>query len=789
MKKFIAFVIIILIFCSFFLVYGDKEEKISIQADVGFDKIYKPFYTTPIFITMDNNYKDIEGEIQIEIPNDEGYGNEVTLYAIAINHPKDTQKKYTMNIPLSSYLLNVKLKVVEGKNVLLEKYIRIDRGISENSVLIGLLSDEADNLNYLSGLTLDSISNSTSTKIVKLKEEIFPESLDVLRNFDIIIINNFATSKLTKEQYNTLKKWTEAGGFLVIATGANGGKTLSAFQDDFIIGEKGNVLKVDGAALGKQVKSDFDKTLDILDLSIEDGILIEESDGFPLAQKLDKGQGAILFLSFDMGMEPIISWKLNKYFFQHLFQNTAPASLINFDIEAKTRGYNYSIESALKNIPNLPLPNYNIIIFIFIVYIILVAPISYIILKRMDKREYMWGVVPVLSIIFASLVYFIGFGTRITEPLMNTVSLAYFNEKGAYDTKSFIGIFTPNKTNLKIDDIDNIKIKPFMRSNYYGHSNSEKWDNKKVEAKFILSPKSSIEFYDVGVWGIKSFEIEINKTISGNILGNITYINSEYTGFIENNTDYDLEDCSLVTNNLYIKLGDIKKGEKLDIPKNQEESFNNRYELMDSLYEMSYRSGANVKGEELERRRLNNQKRNIIDYYFNYEREKIQGIKFIAWSKSPVIDDIPVNNKVLKRYDNTMLVADFNLKIQVGDIVELPFGYIEPIIVQDNLMSGHYDAYNNSLYGSGTVGVNFNIGHNIKPISIKLSFTKPSSNIKQYIWNFELDDWEEGELSSFTIDSGDLSKYLDKNKEIKLKFDIKDDGIGLPQISVKGSVD
>ncbi len=122
MKKIISILIICMLLFSFFTVYGDELETIKIDAQVGFDKSYKPGYVTPIFITMENNSKDIEGEIQIEIPNDEGYGaNTVTLYAIGINHPKSTVKKYVMNIPLPSSLLNVKLKVVEGKKVLLEK--------------------------------------------------------------------------------------------------------------------------------------------------------------------------------------------------------------------------------------------------------------------------------------------------------------------------------------------------------------------------------------------------------------------------------------------------------------------------------------------------------------------------------------------------------------------------------------------------------------------------------------------------------------------------------------------
>lgn len=162
MKKFL-FVLIVCILTLSFIAYGDKDDSIKIETEIGFDKSFKPFYTTPVFITMDNNLKDIDGEIQIEVPYDEGYGNELTIYAIGINHPKDTQKKYIMNIPLSSSLLNVKLKVVEDKKILLEKYVRIDKGISENTMLVGVLSDNIDSISYLNGFTYDGLYDTVST--------------------------------------------------------------------------------------------------------------------------------------------------------------------------------------------------------------------------------------------------------------------------------------------------------------------------------------------------------------------------------------------------------------------------------------------------------------------------------------------------------------------------------------------------------------------------------------------------------------------------------------------------
>lgn len=792
MKKFL-FVFIVCILTLSFIAYGDKGDSIKIETEIGFDKSFKPFYTTPIFITMDNNLKDIDGEIQIEVPYDEGYGNEVTIYAIGINHPKNTQKEYIMNIPLSSSLLNVKLKVVEDKKILLEKYVRIDKGISENTMLVGVLSDNIDSISYLNGFTYDGLYDTVSTKIVRLKEGTFPDSLDVMNNFDMIIINNFNTGSLTKEQYEVLKNWTESGGFLVIGTGANGSKTLSAFTaaDSFIIGEMGDIKKASGRPLGYFVDDEFNIPIDILDINIEGGAIVVSSEEISYIQKLDKGQGRVLFLSFDLGMEPMISWKLNKYFMESLFQSTVPLIRVGPDYESKYRpGFNHNINSALNNIPELPLPKYGTIIIIFIIYIIIVAPLSYIVLKKKDKRELMWGIVPVFSIIFALIVYFVGFGSRIKEPLLNTVSVIRLNENGAYDIKYYAGIFTPNKTMLKIQGLEGQKIKPFSRNNYYGYNSSQTWDDKRIESKFVLYPNPRAEFYDIGVWGMKTFEIEDSKNIKGNIIGDIKYVDWDYSGFIENNTDIALEDCAIVTANQYIKMGDIKPGGETAIPKGMVQYYSNRHEFMDNLYPRIYQRYNKVKDEELVALRLGNKKRDMLDYFFYNEGQKIEGIKLIGWSKTRILDDISVNDKILKRYDNTMVVVDLKLNVKSGNMVELPFGYIEPIIVQDNFTKGHHDLYSNIYYGDGTVEFLFVIDEYIEPNSIKIKFENPSYNIKQFIWDGKSLTWEEKELSNFAIEDKEMGKYIDGNNELRLKFELRDDGngIALPQISVKGSV-
>lgn len=795
MKKSIAVLLTSLfIILSMVFVFGDGEE-IKISSEIGFNKVYRSDYITPVTITVENNMKDINGEIQIEIPSNVGPAgvSRADIYAIAINHPKNTTKKYIMNIPINSSLLNTKIRIVEGKNTITEQYMRIDRGIPDNVMLAGVMTDNDANLAYLNGFTFKTYKGSFGMSTTYLNEEIFSEDVDVMKAFDVIFMNDYDSSKLSNGQYNTLKRWVEQGGFLVIGTGPNGSKTLSAFKDDFLTGERGGLVSIPGNKLGEMVGGDFQKTLDVMDIKLAQGKAVIEQDGTALAQYVNKGKGRVLLLSFDMGLEPLSSWNMNRTLMEALVHRTAPAVYSGQYLEKYLfagRNNQYLIEGALMTIPELPLPSYKLIIMIFIVYILLAAPVSYILLKKRDRRELMWAVVPGLSLVFVAVIYFMGFGTRLTNPILNKVSIIYGDENGNFASKSFGGILTPNKADLVVEGVEGTNIKPLIYKNYIIGS-SPVWDEgRRTETKIMLSPKSRIEFYDVGVWTMKTLSLDSNEEIKGSIVSEIGYAGSGFKGFIGNSTDFDLKDCYIITSNEYMSIGDVKSGERKEITGQAKKYYGNRYDLLNNIYDtiMSRYGGLKLSEEEAFELREKTQKKYILEYYLDSNTSsEIEGVKLIGWISDSLGGDVLVNGKTVDSYEKSLLVSDLKLNIKSGEEVEFPLGYIKPVVKQD-LSRGSYEAYDNMIYGAGTIEVNYNIMENVLPERIALSSERIDYNVNQYIWNVEKNEWDSGDFANFIIQGDDIAKYVDKNNSVRLKFELNDSSFRLPQITVKGRV-
>lgn len=776
-------------------VQAETDDTVKIDMKVGFDKFYKIGYTTPVYFEIENKLRDINGELQIEMPNQ---SDSITIYAMNVSLPKDSTKKFLMNVPMNAFNTKLKVNLTDGKNTITTKTFRVDPGSNMETYALGILSDDFDSVKYINKVTIKNRGNF-STKNVRLDESSFPENIDALKTFNIIVINDFDTSKLSKQQYEALKKWVSDGGVLIIGTGPSQNKTLAIFKDDFITGEVGEIKKLTTTSLHKMAETKNVEAMNIsaLDINLKDSTPIIKDGNFILLQKIEKGKGVVAVASFDFGLEPLSSWIGNSAFADKAIVAVLPQYYQN-DMYQKgmmMQDNLYAIDNALRNIPELPLPKTSHLVFIYIGYILLAAPLSYILLKRMDKRELMWIVVPALSLVFSGVIYFSGVGTRLTEPITNVISIIDIDNSGTITPKTYAGVFTPNKDNIRVEAGEDFDIRPLMLNNgYYGRSVPNEDTQKRVDSKVIVAPKTVLEFYRSGVWSMRTLALESEDVFTGKLESNLNYAKGAYTGTINNTSGFDLDECYIITPNQYANIGPIKNGETKQINIKPSSYFGQRYDLINAIYKDPY-SGPQtpnqkkkLTSDEIAKARRDMQKRQVLEYGFMNEAYQNFEAKLMAWSSTPVSKEVLVNGKSTKQYEKSFITSKVNLSFRDGNNVEYPLGFLKPTIV-NNMNAGNYDEFGKMFYGRGSFEIHYKIDSNIRLESIRTQFTVGNAqNVRQYIWDTEKGDWAEGDYRSFDIHGNLLGRYVDNNNMLKLKIEMDDDNVQLPQISVKGSV-
>lgn len=773
---------------------AEAKDEIRIDMKVGFDKFYKIGFDAPVYFEIENSLRDINGELQVEMPNQY---DSITIYAINVNLPRNSVKKFLMNVPMNVFNTKINVNLAEGDNIISKKSFRIEPGLSADTYAIGILSDDFDSVKYINKVSMKS-SGNISTKNIKLDEDSFPEDMDVLKAFNVIVINNYDTSRLSSAQYETLKRWVSEGGMLIIGTGPSHNKTLAVFKDDFITGEVGEASTLTTSGLNEMAgsKTGPAMSISVSDITMNNSTPLMKDGDFVLLQKVEKGKGVVGVASFDFGMEPLSTWVGNSAFADNLIVSIMPQYYFS-DIYQKgmiARDILYTLDNALRNIPELPQPKPFHMVFIYIAYILLAAPISYFILKRMDKRELMWVAVPVLSIVFSGVVYLTGAGTRLTGPVTNVISLVDIDNSGIISPKVYAGVFTPNKDNIRIEAAGDFDIRPLrINDNYYrGPMDSENTSNR-IDSKITLAPRTVLEFYKSGVWSMKTLAMEAGKEFSGKLESNLNYAKGSFAGTIINSSGFDLDECYIITPTQYADVGPVKNGETKQIDIKPSSYFGQRYELVNAIYKDPY-SGPNritrntrLTQEEMAEFRLNLQKRHVLEYGLMNEAYQGYEAQLIAWSSTPVAEDLLVNGRETRKYEKAFITSKVNLSFRDGKSVEYPLGFLKPEIV-NNLDAGNYDDYGKMFYGRGSFEIHYTID-NIKPEGINIQYTVgDTQRVKQYIWDNEKKEWIEGDYRDFEIHGELLGRYLDGSSMLKLKMELSDVDAQLPRISVKGSV-
>lgn len=810
--KLLCFVSInfLLLAFGFKSVQAVENNKIDIKLEAGFDSVYKIGSKVPVSIEVNNSLREISGELQVEVekglePGTADDVNKIIIYAEKVNLPNNSTKKFTLNVPINKYLSKLRVNITEGKKNVLSKDVVINGGINSDKLLIGVLSEDYDSLSYLSNTDI-GFNGVYGNVYTSLTEKNFPDSPDVMNMFNIILVNNFDTSKLNSKQYNALKKWVDNGGMLIIGTGSNYNKTLSLFsskKDDFISGDIGNTASVSTSALSNLIYSkDKDETLkiNIVNLKLKNGRSVVSENGIDLVNQITKGKGAIIVSSFDFGLEPIISWPGKTEFFSKLVEKTVPEYYKDLNIKNGANIVNdpYMLTNSINTIPELPTPKPANLIIIFIIYILIVAPINYFVLKKLDKRELMWVSVPILSVIFAGVMFISGVSTRVSEPVINLLSYVNIDEAGNIDLNTYGGILTPVKSNIKVEGTDGEEISPLTN---YQNADTNNQDNKKrakvIDAKVTVSPEQSTEFYKNSVFSSRTVKISNRETLKGKFESNLNYSNNTFSGTIKNNSGFDMQEAYVLIPGNYISIGKIKNGETKSISQKTLSYSGLIYDFTAKAYKNLY-GGPNslninkMTDKEIDQIKFDRQKADMINNYFQNGRMKANEPVLLGWSNTPVTKNILVDGKAVKKFEKELIIAPINLTLKNGNTVEYPFGYIKPSVLTKST-NGGIDDYSNTLYGNGSYEFQYSMDKNITIGKIEFSnigTSQPSGNIKYSIWNCSKQSYEEKNLSNLVIKDGDLKLYLDKNNSMKVKIELADNksSAAIPSISAKGSV-
>ena len=791
----IAALIIITLPIGNFIAKADtnKSEAYEMKISSGIEGKYRALKYIPITVEFTSVEKDFNGEVEIRISSNQM--STYDAYSKEISVAKGETGKVTIPIKMLEGSSKITVNLVENGKVLFEKKSLISNGrVTESNLFMGFLTDDPTSLSYTGSILYDvSMKYQGGQKIqgaiesVQLDEKIIGENSLNIDGLDVILINNYNMSNLKKEQYTTLTSWLNRGGTLIIGSGANEGKTINNIDSDFLdIKSKGNKEKNVNII-------DENLNLIVSDLEVKDGKVIIGDNSNPLAYSVSKGKGEIIVTTFDLGLEPFIASKSAKGFINSLLLENIN-KIGDYNIKG---GYNqgyYRMNELTKSIPINEIVGVKSLIAVLIAYIVVVGIVIYLVLKKLNKRDFAWIAIPLASILFTLIIYFMGSKTRVNDIVLNQNSIISVDKDGKGIAKGYLGIGTKYKSDVIIEKPEDLNMNYSVTDNYYYGNPEQEEVSNVLRVKTTYSGNNSyFTFHNSDALDMKSFEVTGKEEVLSKIESEFKLSEGNLNGKVKNTLGYDINRLMLVVGRNVWDIGSLQKDEEKEILALKSASTSGLQAYSDMLNQKYNEAKWNNKGDLNSEEFKNIMRISSLTGAVSDEFSINKNIKLIAITELPMEYGINFGKKSISKFDTTAIVQDAELefKDKNGDY-NFPDGYFEATI-ESSSSNVHIDEYNGYIYGQGEVIFNYKVDSNLEIIDLTIKQGvdrfgyKGQDSAERYIYNYKTDTYDKFSMAQGFEKITDLENYVNNNT-IKIKYNV-DDGKGqamIPMITVKG---
>ncbi len=828
----------------------DTNEAVAVQLDFGYNDTIKVASYNPLVATIQNDGPAFVGELQIQV---EDNMNGKVMIVSPFEMAQNSKKEITMEVPVYIIQKNFTVAVVSEGRTFYEEKIKPKKVLSPNQRVMAVITDTPDAYRFLENAKTKLVNQDIySGKMVTAQvydaveteelEVLFFDSLESLKSLDQLSYFNYIymgqnqSLTISESMEEVLVDWVEAGNCFIIETGANYQKMNSILPESLnplAVEEVKNIM-LENIWQGMP----FDQYIDVAISSQTDKMdyFYQQEGEAIIGAVTQRGNGAILTLMVNMGLEPMASWNAKAPLMSSILQGIMVQSTsMNSDYYGGS-----PFQHLLSQVPVEKKTPYMVLFIIFMVYILLLAPVSYFILKKMDKRDFAWILIPIMAILCITTLYILGGNTRYTKAITNSISILTADEESkVMNISTDMYIFNNLKDHLVVEWDANENIQFNDNSDYMGYSGGyyrepDNNQNKKLTGKFTLGNPMKYEKYNAPLWATSY--LSANKTIPFDInekMVSMTLNDSEVLIKVKNTTPYRLMNAFVQWGQGYIMIGDLNPGDEKEVTKDFSAFISKPFEKFIQndmgIKPYDYSAKRTVLGIASQR------KYEMLMQRYAYTRPTYPGmtttqsnfekILLCALNDQGIGYDIKVNEDVTEDYATNIIEISSDLVFEKGSNIIIPEGIITPetayYLDEEMTKVGtfEYQAYDQYLrfYEQGVASFSYVIPKGITLSMAHMNFgdvyteqdyynsqngvaATPRGGILYWVWNNQDNIWESVDKK---VDLDE--KFVSAEGQIQLKVDLRANQqetdpnkqkdysymqmMMLPTISIEGSVE
>lgn len=754
----LSFLILLGLSFSMRPVSAQENLNLNMQAYASFEGNFKYGEWLPINVTLENNGADLETVLQATINQTNGN----VTFAKRVSLPTGSRKQVTLYILPNNFSREIEIQLHSEDELLTTQTVEVSPN-QNDALVVGIAASDWGPLTQISSIKFQD--NARKIILADLSMDLVPEKAVALNSFDVIILNDVDTSNLTEAQQLALSTWVQEGGFLVIGGGTGLEKTISGLPESLTTFEvKGyanadNLPTLETIGGGQPILVSGPFTVADIGTSTDTNNPTEE--GPEILYQWTLGKGKINLVSLNLTDAPFNAWSGTPAFWESLLEQDAyfpmwmPRDMSLRQMRASNMYY------PLSNLPALDLPSIKGLGILMIVYILIIGPTNYLILKSKKKLHLAWVTIPVLTVVFAAGAFGLAYGLRGNDIVTNKLSVISLNADGYAKINSYIGVFSPAQDSYEIEVDGDILLSP-TTSNYY-----DAWSSSVSptvgETIFMQENPAKVIGLEIGQWSMQTFNSENSATFLGKIDANLTLSGDTISGEILNQMDYPVKDAAIIIGNNVIAIGDLEPNQTESIESTFNDSLNKNlgntltYQIMDAIYPTG--SFDYQRDYELKRSMLDN---TFQPYGYwvgpDFEADGLStnnqtfyaNVYLLGWVESTP-PDVSINGKESSQNTLGLITTHIPLAIATGDYA-LPSSLLEGTITKQPLNGGYCGSTTTHIYlDFGSAEFEFNLPPALLETDIEQLLIGFQEDISQWsnedpgisvsIYDWENDHW------------------------------------------------
>ncbi|MDN7241414.1 hypothetical protein QWY14_06395 [Planococcus sp. N028] len=558
-KRLLAIVASAILFGLFFLPQGSlAAPNITVDASAGLQNKVKYEDGLPIQFTLTNNGTAFSGDLVLSYTEGYSLGAGLAVPIELASGETKTLQIASSGISDMSYMAGSGSQNIflfeggweDGKSVKFAGAKTLKPAFySPMSLFIASLTSNSDRLQHLKQISVPKSEGIELFHLNQMNQFMLPSEAVAWEIVDYLIIDEYAYSDLPDNVQQAVLQWVQQGGNVVVGSTGNISAELGNLSE-FLPLELGDATKIAVPGLEGKVPA--------FDAVAKKGakILLEEK-GQVLAASQQVGSGTLTQASFSLGDEIVSTQKGYPKLMSSFFQTTTNLNY-NMHGESLLETMSYEVGSVNELFESFAVSK-TLIMGIIIIYILLIIPVLYIILKKKDKREYAWFVIPAVAILTSIGLFALGAKDRIGNAQIQQTGFFEANANNGLNGYYINSLLSNRGGNYQFTAPASTTMSYHMKMQM-----SEEIPHQSAMLERQVEG-NSLTLRDMRYWSVSSITGESYIENSGNFDIQLNVANRKITGTITNNFPFAIEDVSIWTGSRMMALGNLNPGQKVQV--------------------------------------------------------------------------------------------------------------------------------------------------------------------------------------------------------------------------------